>query len=384
MFRAFKYRLEPNAHQTREIEITLETHRRLYNTCLEQRRDESEPHRHSVKYTYQSRWFKQERQTNPYFARLNFSSAQATMRRLDRAFQAFFRRAKAGETPGYPRFKPRDRFDSCTYPSLGDGVQLTGNKVRLQHIGLVRIHRHRSWEGEIKTVTIRREVDKWFVVLACETEDVWPARRHGGAAVGLDVGIESFVTTSDGEQIAPVQPLKRKLKKLRVAQRRLSRRKRNGQNRRKQRRQVARVHAQVANTRRDLHHKTARDLVDRYGLIAVESLNIQGMSRNHRLARAILDAGWNQFIEILGHKAESAGARVIAVDPGGTSQTCSECGATVRKTLSERWHSCVCGYSAHRDRNAARNILARALTAGTQPVGLNVDIGLHGQRSRRL
>ena len=149
-------------------------------------------------------------------------------------------------------------------------------------------------------------MDKWFVVLACETEDVLPAPRHSGAAVGLDVGIESFVTTSDGEQIAPVQPLQRKLKKLRVAQRRLSRRKRNGQNRRKQRRQVARVHAQVANTRRDLHHKTARDLVDRYGLIAVESLNIQGMSRNHRLARAILDAGWNQFIEILGHKAESA------------------------------------------------------------------------------
>ena len=385
MFCAFKYRLEPNAHQRREIEITLETHHRLYNACLQQRRDEYEQHRHSVKYTDQSRWFKQERQTNAYFARLNFSSAQATMRRLDRAFQAFFRRAKAGETPGYPRFKSRDRFDSFTYASLGDGaLKLTGNKIRLQHIGVIRVNLHRPWGGRIKTVTIHREVDKWFVVRACETDDVLPVPRHGGAAVGLDVGIESFVTTSDGEQIAPVQPLKRKLKKLRVAQRRLSRRKRNGQNRRKQRRQVARVHAHVANTRRDLHHKTARDLVDRYGLIAVESLNIQGMSRNHRLARAILDAGWSRFIEILGHKAESAGARVMAVDPRGTSQTCSECGATVRKTLGERWHSCVCGYSAHRDRNAARNILARALTAGTQPVGLNVDVGLHGQRSRRL
>ena len=301
VFRAFKYRLEPNAHQTREIEITLETHRRL-----EQRRDEYEPHRHSVKYTYQSRWFKQERQTNPYFARLNFSSAQATMRRLDRAFQAFFRRAKAGETPGYPRFKPRDRFDSCTYPSLGDGVQLTGNKVRLQHIGLVRIHRHRSGKARLRR---SRSAARWISGSLC-----WRVKRRMFGPLGVMAGQQSawMLGSSRSSRRATASRSRRcsrcngKLKKLRVAQGRLSRRKGNGQNRRKQRRQVARVHAQVANTRRDLHHKTARDLVDRYGLIAVESLNIQGMSRNHRLARAILDAGWNQFIEILGHKAESA------------------------------------------------------------------------------
>lgn len=168
MFRAYKFRLEPNVNQTRELAIALETHRCLYNACLEQRKTVYEAEKKSVKYTGQSAWFKFERGINPYFARLNFSSAQATMRRLDKALQAFFRRIKAGEKPGYPRFKGQDRFNSVTYPSVGDSARVMGNKLRLQHAGRVRINLHRPIEGELKTIPVKREGDKWYVVAACQ------------------------------------------------------------------------------------------------------------------------------------------------------------------------------------------------------------------------
>ncbi len=374
MFRAYKFRLEPSANQERELIITLETHRRLYNACLEQRKSAFEGERRSVKYTEQSAWFKTERETNPYFARLNFSSAQATMRRLDKAFQAFFRRAKAGETPGYPRFKGRDRFDSFTYPSVDDGARIIGNKLRLQHIGFVRINLHRQIEGNIKTISVKRQGGKGYVIAACELPDI-EIKPSNMPIAGLDVGLESFVTDHDGKSEPPLQPLKKVLRQLRVEQRSLSRKKKGGANRGKQKRRVANLHAKVANTRRDEHHKLAVKLVNRYGGIVVENLNINGMVKNHKLARAVLDAGWGQFLTILKHKAEGAGVQFKEVNARGTSQTCPACGNIAKKTLAQRKHECGCGYSAHRDQAAAQVILARGLLAGMQPVSLNVGVG---------
>jgi putative transposase len=375
MFRAYKFRLEPNVNQTREIDITLETHRRLYNACLDQRKTAYESERKSIEYTDQSAWFKTERATNPYFARLNFSSSQATMRRLDKAFQAFFRRLKAGDKPGYPRFKGRDRFDSFTYPSVGDGARIIGNKLRLQHIGLVRINLHRPIEGEIKTISIKREGGKWYVITACELPGVIAPDVSDKPATGIDVGIESFLTDANGNQEPTITPLKEASRKLRVEQRSLSRKKKGSNNRRKQCARVRNLHASVANTRRDAHHKIAAKLVNRYSAIAVESLNIQGMLRNHRLARAIQDAGWNQFLGILKHKAESAGVGIFEVNARGTSQTCPACGLVVKKTLGQRRHECECGYSTHRDHAAAQVIFARGVLAGMQPGSLNAGVG---------
>jgi putative transposase len=383
MFRAYKFRLEPNVNQTRELEIALESHRRLYNACLGQRKAAYETERKSIKYTDQSAWFKTERAVNPFFARLNFSSAQATMRRLDKAFQAFFRRVKAGEKPGYPRFKGRDRFDGFTYPSVGDGARIIGNKLRLQHIGLVRINLHREIEGEIKTLSVKRQGGKWYGVAACELPDV-EIRPSDRPIAGLDVGLESFVTHDEGDAELPLQPLKRVLRHLRVAQRSLSRKKLGGSNRRKQKLKVAALHAKVANTRRDEHHKLAAKLTHRYGGIVVESLNIRGMVKNPKLARAVSDAGWGQFLTILKHKAEGAGVQFREVNARGTSQTCPACGAVAKKTLAQRRHVCACGYTAHRDQAAAQVILARGLLAGMRPVGLNADVGRHDPRSRLL
>jgi putative transposase len=371
MFRAYKFRLEPNANQERELGIKLETHRRLYNSCLEQRKIAFETEKKSIRYTDQSTWFKNERASNPYFARLNFSSAQATMRRLDKSFQAFFRRVKAGEKPGYPRFKSRDRFDSFTYPSVGDGARIIGNKLRLQHVGLMRINLHREIEGTIKTISIKAEGGKWYVIAACELPDIPAPDVSDKPSTGIDVGIESFLTTQDGEQEPTIQPFKKALRKLRVESRSLNRKKKGSNSRKKQRRRVAKVHAHVANTRRDQHHKIVAKLVNRYSAIAVESLNIKGMVKNHRLARAVQDSGWNQFLAILKHKAESAGVRIFEVNAHGTSQTCPACGLIAKKELDDRWHECECGYFVHGDHAAAQVIFARGVLAGMQPGSLN-------------
>jgi putative transposase len=375
MFRAYKFRLEPNVNQTRELAIALETHRRLYNACLEQRKAAYETEKKAIKYTEQSAWFKSERGINPYFAHLNFSSAQATMRRLDKAFQAFFRCVKTGEAPGYPRFKGQDRFDSFTYPSVGDGARIISNKLRLQHVGRVRINLHRSIEGEIKTISVKREGDKWYVVAACQLPNVAVPDVSDKPITGIDVGLESFLTAADGEREASLQPLKKVLRKVRVEQRSLSRKKNGGNSRQKQRIRVRNLYARVANTRRDQHHKIAAKLINRYSAIAVESLNIKGMVKNHRLARAVLDSGWNQFLTILKHKAESAGVKIFEVNASRTSQTCPACGVIAKKTLSQRWHNCECGYSTHRDHAAAQVIFARGVLAGMQPGSLNVGVG---------
>ena len=383
MRRAYKYRLFTNRNQERELGIMLESHRRLYNACLEQRKVGYETEKRSVKYTEQSAWFKAERVVNPYFARLNFSSAQATMRRLEKAYQNFFRRVKQGEEEvGYPRFKARDRFDSIEFPAYGDGIRLNENKLRVQQVGLIRAKVHRPTEGVIKTATLKLEAGKWYLVLSCDLGNP-VIRPSQNPAVGIDVGLEHFLTTNEGEHEPNPRFLKDQLPELRRCQRSVSRKKKGGKKRRKAVAKVSKLHVRVRNLRREHHYQVVNRLIDRYGLFAVERLNIRGMLRNRRLARAISDVGWYNFRMILAHKAESAGAVVVEVNPAGTSQFCSDCGVEVRKDLSERWHWCECGCSVHRDVNAARNILLRAL-ARTEPAGPKADVSPLVLGSRRL
>lgn len=375
MHKAFKYRLWTNANQERELSIMLETHRHLYNACLEQRKTAYETEKKSVRYTDQSSWFTSQRATNPYFGRLNFSSAQATMRRLDKAFQNFFRRVKNGRKPGYPRFKARGRFESIEFPAYGDGIRLIADRLRVQHVGVIRVKLHRLLEGTVKTATLKLENDKWFVILSCELPKV-QVQVSPNPPVGIDMGIESFLTTDQDVAIANPRFLKNELPALRRVGRAVSRKKRGGNNRRKAIKRLRRLHVHVRNLRREHHHQTSLKLIRRHGLIAVERLAVSNMVKNRRLARAISDAGWSAFLGILRYKAESAGVEVIEVDPAWTSQLCSACGCLVEKPLSQRWHSCACGLSTHRDTNAARNILARALQARTGPVGVNGQLAV--------
>ena len=367
MLRNYKFRLFTNANQERELERTLETHRRIYNKALEGRTLCWETAGVNWNFYEQSRWLTIQRRLNPHWASVNATAAAQTLRRLDKAFASFFSRCKRGDRPGYPRFKGQDRFSSFVFKNAAKsgGWRIVDGKLRLQHIGVVRVRWHRQLPvGTIKALRILREGGKWFACFSVELPDADATTK--ARQVGIDVGLKSFVTTSDGESFGDSRCLERQLPELRRRQRALSRCKR-GSNRRKQIKQrVVALHAKVRNTRRDLHHKVAKSLVDRYGVIAAESLNVLGMLKNRRLARRISDAGWGQFVSILSSKAESAGCRVILVDPKNTSQQCSNCGEIVRKSLAVRVHRCYCGCVLDRDVNAAKNIEARAVPRGVK------------------
>ncbi len=372
MYKAFKFRLYPNANQERELKIMLETHRRLYNACLEQRKLAYAEDGISIGFFQQSAWYTNQRCANKWFANINAHGAYGTMRRLDRAFQAFFRRVKAKEKPGYPRFKAKGRFSSVTFPHYGNGIKLLKDgKLRVQHVGKLKVKQHRPIEGQIKTVTLKLQNNKWYVVFSCDLGEV-KVEPSKNPLIGIDVGIESFYTTSDGHHEPNPKYLKNELPALCRAGRAVSRKKKGGSNRRKAVHQLQRVHERIRNLRHDHRHKTALKLCRRYGLIAVERLNIKGMLRNRRLSRAIADVSWGGFLATLQHKAESTGVVVVSVNARGTSQQCSGCGREVRKELRVRKHKCPhCGLVLHRDENAARNILARALLARTGPAGVN-------------
>ena len=370
MLKTYKYRLYPNAKQTQAIDDMLETHRRIYNDALATRKESWEQSQKSVSYGNQSASFKIAKESNEYYQKTNFSSVQRTLRRLDKAFQAFFRRVKSGETPGYPRFKGRDRFDSIAF-TYSDGIKLRDNgKLYIQHIGEVKVKKHRSFTGNVKTAIVQRMAGRYYICLSVEFEPV--PLEPTGAAVGLDMGISKLVTTSDGEFFEPPKYLRQSERKLRKQQRRVARRKKGSNRRRKAVRQLQRTHVHIANQRRDTAHKIARKLVDQYDLIAVEDLQTQNMLKNHHLAKSIADAAWNTFILILTSKAEEAGRSVVKVDPRYTSQDCSDCGKRVKKALSVRVHSCpFCGLVLDRDVNAAKNILARTGLSGANVEVLN-------------
>jgi putative transposase len=369
MLKAFKYRLYPNREQAAKLNQTLDLCRELYNAALEQRRTVYRTRRKSVSAAQQMRELPDLKQALPEVGAVYSQVLQDVLWRVDTAYQNFFRRVKSQKgKAGYPRYQGRRRYDSFCYPQ--SGFALAQGRLCLSKIGNLKIKLHRPIEGTIKTCTLKREVDEWYVVLACEIAEVEPVESR--SAVGIDVGLESFLVTSDGEFIANPRWLAHSLKKLRRAQRSLTRKKRGGQNRTKVRLRVAKQHCTAKRQRLDFHHKVARNLVDRYDVIAIEDLNVAGLVKNRCLARAISDVGWAGFANILEHKAAYAGGQVIRVNPAYTSEVCSGCGCLVRKELSERWHSCPdCGLSLHRDTNAARNILK---AAGARPLGGNVEV----------
>jgi putative transposase len=355
MRKAFLYRLYINKTQSAKLDSLLRTARELYNAALQERRDAWKYQRKSLSYYDQANELKELRRDIPEVAQLNFSATQDMLRRLDKSFKAFFRRVKAGEKAGFPRFKGRDQFNSITFPVYGDGIKIRDNRLYIQNVGLVKIKMHRVLEGEINTATIKRECGKWYVVFS-NTVEIEPL-PVSDKAVGIDVGLTSFAVTSDGEFIDNPRYLREAEAVLRRSQRSVSRKKKGGHNRHKAVILLAKNHLKVKRQRADFAHKVADNLVKSYGRIAVEDLRIKNMVRNHHLAHSISDAGWGQFVNILSYKAEYAGRDFVQVNPNGTSQICSGCGVTVKKSLSTRIHNCpTCGISLNRDFNAALNI----------------------------
>lgn len=355
--KTFVYRLYPTKTQERRLAETLDVCRDWYNACLAERRDVYEAEGRTVSKFEQLAKVKDFRKSDPRAGQVHSHVVQVATTDLDKAFQAFFRRIKTGEKPGYPRFKGYNRFDSFGFKEYGNGFKIDGRRLKLTFIGRIAVRWHRPIEGEIKTLRVKRSAGKWYACFACETEP--NPLEPTGAEVGIDVGISHLIATSDGETVGNPQWYRTEQKKLRVAQRRVSRRKKGGANRRKAVTILQRQHERIANRRKDFLNKLALDLIRQYDRIAVEELNVRGMSRNRHLSKSILDSGWAYFRNRLNDKAVEAGRMVVGVNPAYTSKTCSGCGTIFEGlTLSDRWVTCACGLSLDRDINAAHNILA--------------------------
>ncbi|MBZ6303253.1 RNA-guided endonuclease InsQ/TnpB family protein [Streptomyces olivaceus] len=391
MIRAYKFLIRPTVGQTAALSAMLADHCSLYNGALQERRD---AYRHasktSIKYGMQSAQLKDIRAFDPERqGRWSFSSQQATLRRLDKAFAAFFRRIKSGETPGYPRFRGVNWFDTVEFPKDGDGCRWDSTpydpqtRVRFQGVGHVKVKQHRPVVGKVRTVGVKREGRRWYVVLTAEQAQPGPLPATG-AVVGIDMGIASFLTTSDGEHVTNPRHGRNAAAKLETAQQALSRCKRGSKRRRKAVQKIADLHRKVRRQRLDHAHKTALHLVRQHDLIAHEDLKIRNMAKTVApkpdpaqpdgflpngasaktgLNRSISDAGWGVFLTILHAKAESAGREVIAVDPRNTSCTCPECGHTSaeNRPTQEKFHCTGCGHRAHADVVGASNVLRAGL-----------------------
>ncbi|MBE7512252.1 MAG: transposase [Anaerolineales bacterium] len=363
----YAYRLYVRPRERVLLSRLLEEHREVYNAALSQIKTAFEVNGERQTAVSQWAYFREWRKQANIVA--NASSVQQTLRRLDKAFAAFFRRLKAGETPGYPRFKGANRLDSVEY-TYGDGVSLYYDEpydrflLHVQNVGEIKVKLHRFLpdRAQIKHVVLKRKATGWYVFLMFAVPDPLLVEPNGLPQVGADRGLLRLLTLSDGTQIDNPRWLRANLDKLRRTQRRLARAQKGGQNRNDCRMILAKRHEHIANIRRDFWHKITDWLVRHYGLIALEHLDLAFMTRNTHLSLSAHDAGLGLFNDLLRFKAVDAGCALVHVNPRNTSQQCSGCGALVPKALSVRVHSCPhCQLELDRDVNAAINILALAL-----------------------
>ena len=356
--RSYKYKLTPTPEQERQLDRALVLCRHVYKAAIGERREAWRLRGVSVNYYQQKAELPGIKEAMPEYAEVNSQVLQDVVLRVDRAFQAFFRRVKSGETAGYPRFQGHSRYHSFTYPQVGGHgcARLDNGFLVLSKIGRVGVRWSRPLEGTPKTVTISREADGWYAIISCADVPAQPLPPTG-RETGIDVGLKVFLITAAGETVETPRHYRKAEKQIAKANKRVSRRQQGSKRRGKAAQCLGRAHQKVKRQRADFHHKTALHLLKTYDTIYLEDVRVANMVRNHHLAKSISDAGWAQFRAILEAKAACAGRRVVAVPPAYTSQDCSGCGARVPKSLSVRTHVCTsCGLVLDRDENAARNI----------------------------
>lgn len=363
--RAFKFYIRPTPIQSQHLDRIRITCCELYNAALQEKRDAFQRRGVSISCAQQQAELIGVKRERPDVALIYSQILQDVLRRLHRAYDGFFRRVKAGQKPGYPRFRSIRRYDSFTFPQVGQptrsgGVDLINGRLKVHGVpGTIKTKWHRPMAGRPKTATFKREGSRWYAIFSCD-DVTGEALEPTGRECGIDLGLTAFATLDDGSAVKNPRFLRNAEAAVRRAARRLSRRRLGSNRRDKGRRLLASHHRRVANARRDHAHKTARTLVNAFDRIAVEKLNVKGLAKG-RFSKSVNDAGWGMFLGILVSKAENAGREVVAVNPAGTSQECSGCGVVVRKELSERVHRCSdCGLVIDRDVNAARNIRSRA------------------------
>ncbi len=388
MNKAFKFRLYPTKEQEKTLFFTLNRCRELYNAALSERKDSYRYTGRGVTYYEQKRDLPEIKNIREEYNTIHSQVLQDVFARLEKGMKAFFRRMKAGEKPGFPRFQGRNRYTSFTYTQMGTdkkgysiGPSIREKRVHLPKIGAIKLKLHRPMQGTPKTCTIKYEVGQWYATFSCEIPDeqVVPTLPYTDEAIGVDLGLLHFATLSTGDTIENPRYYRRAHADLKRKQRKLSRCKPRSHRREKARRQVAKAHRKIKNQRHDFLHKQSRQLVNTYEMIVFEDLQVatisrapkpkqdengkflpNGASKKAGLNKSILDAGWGHFVSLCQSKAEYAGCvTVLTVNPYKTSQVCSTCGREgEHKELSERTHTCVsCGVVLDRDHNAALNIL---------------------------
>jgi putative transposase len=357
MLRTFQFRLYPNATQRAALDFMLRDNAETYNAALQERRDAWKLERKAITYRMQQNELTELRK-DKQFTVIALDIQRDPLRRVDRAFKAFFRRCKAGQKPGFPRFRPSQRYDSFGF-SL---PIMRGRHLNVPNVGHLKARGGRDITGKAKCCTVKRDGNRWTASVVCDVGSV-PEKRSVTTAIGIDVGLTTLATLSDGAEIANPRWTRKYEERIARANRVLSRKLRRSKNRIRARRALRRAHQRAADARRNYLHHVSKWLVANYDLIAYENLNIEGLAQGN-LAKSIMDAAWGILLYQLRYKAESAGVYAIAVNPRGTSQKCSGCGQIVPKTLKARTHSCPhCGLVLGRDENASRNILALGISA---------------------
>ena len=391
MRKSFKYRLYPNKTTEKKLTEVLDRCRELYNACVQERRDAYTIRVKQHPNYYDPEWRKQatkEHHISQYdqqnelpemkeireeYQEIGSHVLQNVCKRVEDVFAGFFDRIKGGKTPGYPRFKGKNRYESFSYPDKA-GWKMQGARLTLTKIGTARVKLHRPMEGKIKTCTIKREGEHWYVVFSCEVE-ASERLAYTDDAVGIDLGLLHFATLSTLDTRENPRIYRKTEKKLAKAQRSLAKKKRRSHRRARAVKRLARLHRKARNQRQDFLHKASRSLVDTFDTLVFEELAPSNLSRRPKpkqdengkylpngaaakggLNKSVADAGWSEFVGMCTYKAAYAGRTVLQVNPKYTSQVCSGCGTVRKKALDERWHSCECGTELDRDHNAAINI----------------------------
>ncbi len=370
--RSYRFRAYPSQIQKSRLNRQMFLSKQLYNLLLEQ----SQKHFKDTGKTFaqydMNKWITKFKRKNPDFKELHSQVCQNVADRVSKGYKNFFRRIKERKQGkkvkvGFPRFK--SYVSSLTYPQ-NNGFKIERKRISLSKIGRVNFVNHREIEGKVKTATIKQtKSQEWYITISVEKEDIQIFSNNKPQA-GMDLGLKEYATLSDGTRISNPRISNKSMDKLKMVQRRLSKKKKGGKNRRIAKIKLARISEHIANQRNDFLHKTSHHLVNSYSFIAYEELRIANMVRNHNLARQITDVSWGNFIQYLCYKAESAGCRVVGVNPNNTSKTCSECGNIQDIELSERTYFCQrCGTMKDRDLNASINILSTAGLAGSNASG---------------
>jgi putative transposase len=364
----YKYRIYPTKHQVSLFNQTLNECRWLYNHFLEERKYLHEEYVTSIGLYDQIKALPKMKINRPALSSVHSQVLQNVAVRVDLAFKAFYRRVKAHEKEvGYPRFKGIGWYDSFTFPQVG--YSIGDNSIELSKIGKIKAIIHTPVIGKIKTCNIRRSnLDKWYVTFTAEVED--NLLPECNKAVGIDVGIKKFAMLSNGDEITNPKFFRRDEHDLARANRKHSKSKVGSKERTKRRKTLNKIHERISNRRSNFAHQESRKIVNQYGIICVEDLEINKMVHNHCIAKSISDVSWGQFLNYLSYKAENAGRKFVKVNPAYTSQTCSKCGHRQTLTLSDRVFNCpCCGLHIDRDLNSSHNILALGLDSlGIQPL----------------